>query len=213
VADLGASLGEQPLDVAVGRAEAQVPAHCEHDDVGREAEAAKAKQPAVQALFYGVAPAVMAIVALAAAKLARLTNRADRRLWAISLAIGAVTAATGAEVALLFVAAGLLMVALDAPPRPLARLRACLPHRPGQTSAHAWPALLAATPTLLSLGASTSTLVALGLFFAKAGASIFGSGLAIVPFLREGVVAQHHWLDQRQFLDAVAMGLLTPARW
>src|SRR6266511_5938951 len=152
----------------------------------------------------------MAIIALAAAKLARLTNRADRRLWAISLVIGAVTAATGAEVALLFIAAGLLMVAWDAPPRPLARLRARLPHRPGRTGAHAWPALLAAAPTLIALGASTGTLVALGLFFAKAGAFIFGSGLAIVPFLREGVVAQHHWLDQRQFLDAVAMGLLTP---
>ena len=166
--------------------------------------------PVVQALFYGVAPAVMAIIALAAVRLARLTNRVDRRLWAISLVIGAVTAATGAEVALLFIAAGLLMVAWDAPPRPLARLRARLPHRPGRTGAHAWPALLAAAPTLIALGASTGTLAALGLFFAKAGAFIFGSGLAIVPFLREGVVAQHHWLDQRQFLDAVAMGLLTP---
>jgi chromate transporter len=68
----------------------------------------------------------MAICALAAVKLARLTNRADRRLWAISLVIGAVSAATGAEVAVLFVAAGLLMVAWDAPPRPLAWLRARL---------------------------------------------------------------------------------------
>ncbi|MGH2813505.1 MAG: chromate transporter [Actinomycetota bacterium] len=57
---------------------------------------------------------------------------------------------------------------------------------------------------------STGTLVALGLFFLKAGAFIFGSGLAIVPFLREGVVVQHHWLTQREFLDAVAMGLITP---
>jgi chromate transporter len=70
--------------------------------------------------------------------------------------------------------------------------------------------LLAATPALLSLSAASGPLVALGLFFAKAGAFIFGSGLAVVPFLREGVVHQHHWLDQRQFLDAVAMGLLTP---
>src|SRR6266511_5435222 len=152
----------------------------------------------------------MAIIALAAVKLARLTNRADRRLWAFSLVIGAVTAATGAEIAVLFIAAGLLMVAWDAPPRTVARLRARLPRRPGRASAHAWPALAAATAPALALGASTGTLVALGLFFAKAGAFIFGSGLAIVPFLREGVVAQHHWLDQRQFLDAVAMGLLTP---
>ena len=54
------------------------------------------------------------------------------------------------------------------------------------------------------------TLVSLGLFFLKAGAFIFGSGLAIVPFLKEGVVSQHHWLTQGQFLDAVAMGLITP---
>jgi chromate transporter len=166
--------------------------------------------PVVQALFYGVAPAVMAIIALAAVKLARLTNRTDRRLWAISLVIGVITAVTGAEIAMLFVAAGLLMVALDAPPRPLRWLRSRLTRPAGRAGGHAWPLLLAATPGLLAVGASTGTLVALGLFFAKAGAFIFGSGLAIVPFLREGVVHQHHWLDQRQFLDAVAMGLLTP---
>src|SRR5205807_6284071 len=57
---------------------------------------------------------------------------------------------------------------------------------------------------------STGTKIALFLFFLKAGAFIFGSGLAIVPFLKEGVVNQHHWLTQRQFLDAVAMGLITP---
>jgi chromate transporter len=54
------------------------------------------------------------------------------------------------------------------------------------------------------------TLLSLGLFFLKAGAFIFGSGLAIVPFLREGVVSQHHWLTEGQFLDAVAIGLITP---
>src|SRR5204863_2020221 len=51
---------------------------------------------------------------------------------------------------------------------------------------------------------------ALGWFFLKAGAFIFGSGLAIVPFLRQGVVHDHHWLTDGQFLDAVAMGLITP---
>jgi chromate transporter len=166
--------------------------------------------PAVQSLFYGVGPAVMAIIALAAVKLARLTNRTDRRLWAISLAIGLVTAVTGAEVALLFVAAGLLMIALDAPPRPLGWLGRLRSGWPGRAAAHAWPVLLAAGPALPRLGAAGGTLLALGLFFFKAGAFIFGSGLAIVPFLREGVVHQHHWLDQHQFLDAVAMGLLTP---
>jgi chromate transporter len=73
--------------------------------------------PVVQSLFYGVAPGVMAIVVLAAIKLARLTNRRDPRLWAISVAIMVVTAVTGAEIALLFIGAGLVMVVVEAPPR------------------------------------------------------------------------------------------------
>src|SRR5439155_16227801 len=70
----------------------------------------------VQSLFYGIAPAVMAIIAIAAVKLAQLTDQRDLRLWSITVAIFAVTALTGAEIALLFIAAGLLMIALDAPP-------------------------------------------------------------------------------------------------
>src|SRR5205814_2960289 len=73
--------------------------------------------PVVQALFAGIAPAVMAIIAVAAYKLARMTNRRDWRLWAISAVLGVVTAVTGAEIAVLFIAAGLLMIALGAPPR------------------------------------------------------------------------------------------------
>ena len=153
----------------------------------------------VRALFYGIAPGVMAIIVLAAFKLARLTNRRDARLWAISAVLLVVTATTGAEIAFLFIAAGLLMVLLDAPPRWLRspfHLAALLPLTP----AHA---VLAAT-------ASAGAVGALALFFLKAGAFIFGSGLAIVPFLHEGVVSQNHWLTERQFLDAVAIGLITP---
>ncbi len=153
----------------------------------------------VQSIFYGVAPAVMAIIAIAAWKLARLTDGKDRRLWALTVVIGVVTAVTGAEIALLFVGAGLLMILLDAPPAFLRGSHAIFVPVP--------------IPVLGALGgwaASGGTQVALALFFAKAGAFIFGSGLAIVPFLREGVVHQHHWLSERQFLDAVAMGLITP---
>lgn len=155
----------------------------------------------VQAIFYGVAPAVMAIIAVAAVKLARLTNQRDVRLWTISAFILAVTALTGAEIALLFIAAGLVMVLWDAPPKWLGRLRR-------QSTS-----MVLALPTHFTLGTGTATagtLLALGLFFLKAGAFIFGSGLAIVPFLREGVVEQHGWLTEREFLDAVAMGLITP---
>lgn len=152
----------------------------------------------VQSLFYGIAPAVMAIIAFAAARLAGLTNGKDARLWVISIVIMTVTAVTGAEIALLFLAAGLVMVLWDAPPRFLG-------------PRHFGPAAAAALPfNLLTGTAAGGTLVALALFFLKAGAFIFGSGLAIVPFLREGVVNQHHWLTDRQFLDAVAIGLITP---
>src|SRR5437899_4375176 len=73
--------------------------------------------PIVQSLFYGIAPAVMAVIAVAAVRLARLTDKRDPKLWVISVAIGVVTGVTGAEVALLFIAAGLVMILLEAPPR------------------------------------------------------------------------------------------------
>lgn len=152
----------------------------------------------VQALFYGIAPGVMAIIAIAAVKLGRLTNKKEPRLWVISVATMVVTAVTQSEIALLFIGAGLLMVIVEAPPRFLRHRNLALLPNP----------LLA--QGILIASTTTETYVALGLFFLKAGAFIFGSGLAIVPFLREGVVEQHHWLTSDQFLDAVAMGLITP---
>jgi chromate transporter len=151
----------------------------------------------VQALFYGIAPAVMAIIAVAAVKLARLTDGKDARLWAISIVTLLVTAATGAEIALLFVGAGLLMAFWEAPPKF---------SRSHLSGLFVFPQSF----SVLMGTASSGTLVLLAVFFLKAGALIFGSGLAIVPFLREGVVEQHHWLTERQFLDAVAIGLITP---
>lgn len=155
--------------------------------------------PVVQSLFYGISPAVIAIIVLAAWKLARLTDARDPRLWVISVVVGVATAVTGTEVALLIVAAGFVILVWDAPPGWL-RWR-------GTASAMGPP--LQAVSGLASL-AGASTLFALFLFFLKAGAFIFGSGLAIVPFLRQGVVLENHWLTERQFLDAVAVGLITP---
>jgi chromate transporter len=151
----------------------------------------------VQSLFYGIAPAVMAIIALAAVKLGRLTNGLDLRLWVISAITLLTTAVTGAEIALLFVVAGVVMMFWEAPPRW---------QRPHASVVLPLPLAF----SVLMGTASGGTLILLALFFLKAGAFIFGSGLAIVPFLREGVVEQHHWLTERQFLDAVAMGLITP---
>ncbi|PXY16726.1 hypothetical protein BA062_38510 [Prauserella flavalba] len=168
--------------------------------------------PVVQALFYGIAPAVMAIITIAAVKLVRLTDRRDWRLWAISALVFVLTALTGTEPVLVIIGAGLLMILLDARPR----LR--WPHRRGKDGEQP-PARddgpSRSLPFALPYGAlgavvGGGTLLALGLFFLKTGAVVFGSGLAIVPFLRDGVVNQHHWLTQAQFLDAVAMGLITP---
>jgi chromate transporter len=160
----------------------------------------------VQALFYGIAPAVMAIIAIACYRLARLTNRRDWRLWTISLVLAVVTAWTGAEIALLFVAAGLVMIALDARPHWLRR-RTSPSTVAGAIPA---PAVAALAGKALATAVGASLLLTLSWFFIKAGALTFGSGLAIVPFLRDGVVHQHHWLTDSQFLDAVAIGLITP---
>ncbi len=136
-------------------------------------------------------------MALAALKLARLTNQGSLRLWGIGLTMMAVTAVREAELAALVVAAGLLMVFWDAPPRLFRR-------GVGAVMFAGWG------QGVLLGAASLGTNVAMFLFFLKAGAFIFGSGLAIVPFLRAGVVEQHQWLTESQFLDAVAMGLITP---
>lgn len=165
----------------------------------------------VQALFYGIAPAVMAIITIAAYKLLKLTDRRDWRLWAISAVVFAVTALTGSEPIPLILGAGLTILLLDARPKlrwPHLRRRA--PKPPAGPEPPASQALLLPLALLAVPVAAGGTLLALGLFFLQTGALVFGSGLAIVPLLRDGVVAQHHWLDQGQFLDAVAMGLITP---
>jgi chromate transporter len=160
----------------------------------------------VGSLFYGIAPAVMAIIAIAAYKLVRLTDGTDKRAWAISAAVFAVTATTGREPVYLIVGAGLLPILLDARPTWPRPRREPPAGASGLHSLAGWP-LASAGPGALASG---GVLASVGLFFLKTGALVFGSGLAIVPLLRDGVVAQHHWLTQAQFLDAVAMGLITP---
>src|SRR5205085_2261289 len=98
---------------------------------------------------------------------------------------------------------GLLAWLVKAPPRWLAKSGSApmLALLPGTT-----------LPTVCALGESTdwSLLTRIGLFFAEAGAFVFGSGLAIVPFLYGGVVNEYHWLTERQFVDAVAVAMITP---
>ena len=153
----------------------------------------------IQALFYGIGPAVIALILRGAWKLLRVTVRSDRRLWAIFGAIAVITFVARSEVAILFVLAGLVGVVLYAPPAWRARLRVLPLVVP-----------LGVGAPLIAGGADVNTLVQLGLFFFKAGAFTFGSGLAIVPFLQQGVVHDFGWLNEREFLDAVAMGMITP---
>jgi chromate transporter len=165
--------------------------------------------PMVAALFYGIAPAVMAIITLAAVKLIRLTDRRDWRLWAISALVFVLTALTGSEPVAVIIGAGLLMIVLDArPPMPRFGRRGAPPDTGTDEQRRSLPVPL----PIGAFGALAGggILLSLGLFFLKTGALVFGSGLAIVPFLRQGVVDQHHWLTQPQFLDAVAMGMITP---
>ena len=161
----------------------------------------------VQALFYGIAPAVMAIITIAAIRLVKLTDRRDWRLWGITVAVFTLTALTGSEPVLVIVGAGFLMILLDARPRIRLR-RGKPPDDVAGTDSNSRKSM----PLLVGFGtlAGGGTLASLALFFLKTGAIVFGSGLAIVPFMRAGVVDQHHWLTNSQFLDSVAIGLITP---
>jgi chromate transporter len=114
-----------------------------------------------------------------------------------------VTAVTGSEIAVLFVGCGLLMILLEAPPRVLDVRRAF--RRPRDPDADA-----GAVASWLVLGASGGLLASLCLFFVITGATVFGSGLAILPVLRSGIVQQHHWLTNKQLLDGLSVGLMTP---
>ncbi len=151
----------------------------------------------VQALFYGIGPAVIAIVAISAVRLARKTVGQERAMWLIFGVVGLITIFLRAEIAILFVIAGIIGLLMYSPPAVLKKWARSAP------AVFALPALAGATATL-------PVLWALGSFFVVAGAFTFGSGLAIVPFLHQGVVLQHQWLNERQFLDAVAVGIITP---
>ncbi len=150
----------------------------------------------VQALFYGIGPAVIAIVAHSAVRLARTTVGQDRLMWVVFGIVAIITFISRAEIALLFVLAGVFGMLLYSPPVWLKKRINIAP---------------AAILSPFFAGAVTlPVLVQLGSFFVVAGAFTFGSGLAIVPFLHQGVVLDYQWLTERQFLDAVAVGIITP---
>jgi chromate transporter len=159
----------------------------------------------MQALFYGIGATVIAIIAIAAYRLAYGTNKRDLLLWGICAVVAVATAWLQAEPGELFLAAGLLVLVVRAWPgwpRAVGIGVAC-----GLLSIMAWAMGEWATG---GSGDAGNTLLQILLFFTKAGAFVFGSGLAIVPFLNQGVVQQNGWLTEHQFLDAVAVAMITP---
>src|SRR5947207_3450731 len=158
----------------------------------------------MQAVFYGVGASVIGIIAHSAYKLTTKTIGRDALLWAIFLVTAIVTILTRSEQVLLFLAAGLLVWLVKAPPRSF--WKSWGKGKSGVASFSPLP--LAAVFAVM--GVAGGTLWALFTFFTAAGAFVFGSGLAIIPFLYGGVVQGHHWLTDRQFVDAVAVAMITP---
>jgi chromate transporter len=150
----------------------------------------------MQAVFYGVGAAVIGIIAISAFKLTTKNIGSDRLLWAIYLGSAAITVATASEVIWVFLIGGVLVWLVRAPPSGLRRRAGTLP--------------AVSVAAAAALGFNWPLLGQVFGFFAKAGAFVFGSGLAIVPFLYGGVVNSHHWLTEHQFVDAVAVAMITP---
>ncbi|PYP92748.1 MAG: chromate transporter [Candidatus Angelobacter sp. Gp1-AA117] len=145
----------------------------------------------ISALFYGIGAAVIAIIARSAIKLIKTSIKKDKLLWGVFLVLGLSTAITEKEIVWLFLAGGLFVM--------IARTDFSTWRRQRTT--------VSLIPQTIGIFGTTGSLF---LFFLKSSLFVFGSGLAIVPFLHGGVVQEHHWLTETQFLDAVAVAMITP---
>ena len=151
----------------------------------------------MQAVFYGVGAAVIGIIAMSAYKLTTKNIGKDKLLWAIFLVSAAVTVITKSEIVWIFLGAGMLVWLVRAPPKSWFG---------GTVNSVAAPVV-----AFFAIDAiDWHKLGQIGAYFAYAGSFVFGSGLAIVPFLYGGVVQEYHWLTDRQFVDAVAVAMITP---
>jgi chromate transporter len=151
--------------------------------------------PWMQAIFYGIGAAVIGIITISTYKLSKKSLGKDGLLWIIALVLAITTFITEQEILWLILAGGVIVWLYKAPPKLLSRKT------------------LFFAPVLLQVAISDAfneKLTQIGWFFFKAGAFVFGSGLAIVPFLYGGVVKEYQWLDDQQFLDAVAVAMITP---
>jgi chromate transporter len=151
--------------------------------------------PWMQAVFYGVGAAVIGIIAIGSYKLTTKSIGKDKLMWAIFIVLAITTFITEQEILWLILLGGFAVWFAKAPPKWLS------------TTANGMLPII-----LLHLQpvATQSKLVEIAWFFTKAGAFVFGSGLAIVPFLYGGVVKEYHWLNEQQFVDAVAVAMITP---
>jgi len=153
----------------------------------------------MQAAFYGIGPAVIAVIVRSAFKLVRVTAARDPLLWGILGANALITAWTERELVWAVVLGGLVAAGRVWLSRPVVP--------PAMTM------LGSVSPWLLQgiRGEATWPILAqIVVYFGEAGMFVFGSGLAIVPFLHGGVVRELQWLTERQFLDAVAIAMITP---
>ncbi len=157
----------------------------------------------VRGLFYGIGPVVVALILRASWNLGRKTLKHDYPAWAVAIVAGVVTIALQRELAWLFLAAGVLGIVAFAP-------RPKVPPVPITASP---PSTLRAVgaPVLLGLAVPSSGLApALFWFFLKTGFLVFGSGLVVVSFVKTYIVDQYHWIDNQTFVDAVAVGMISP---
>lgn len=153
----------------------------------------------MQSVFYGVGAAVIGIIAISAHKLTTKSIGKDKLLWGIFALLATVTIVTESEMASLFIAAGALVW-----------LVRCKPGFGSSTHLSIAAAPIPLQQVAVTVATDSNTLLQIALFFTKAGAFVFGSGLAIVPFLYGGVVTEYHWLTEHQFVDAVAVAMITP---
>ncbi len=150
----------------------------------------------MQAVFYGVGASVIGIISISAYKLSLKTLGNHKLLWGIYLLSAVATIITESENVLLFLVSGFLVF-----------VTAALPPKGSTTASIALPPVTILASSKASL---TELLTQIALFFTKAGSFVFGSGLAIVPFLYGGVVKEYGWLNDQEFLDAVAVAMITP---
>lgn len=156
----------------------------------------------MQAIFYGVGAAVIGIIAISTYKLTvKSISKPDLQslkekwmLWLFFIVAAAITVITERENVLLFILAGLVYMLIEARPKWF-----------NKKNVNSFILLQAGFWTY-----EPGVLGKIAIFFGKAGAFVFGSGLAIVPFLHAGVVTENKWLTEQEFLDAVAVAMITP---